>query len=463
MKKLIIFIFALWSGILSAQDSTMILSYERFIAMVADNHPIAYQAQLNDDLGRAYVLKARGSFDPKLVGEYAQKRYDGKTYYEKIKAGFKIPTWYGITLEGGYKQQSGVFLNPENYLPADGLWNLGASVNIGQGLIIDQRRAELKQAKIYAESAEIQRQVMLNVLFLEAGQAYWDWYKSFNKVQIYKTAKEASEIRFVNVKRSAEIGEKAFVDTLKVAIQLQERVLKLEQAKLELANKRAFLQTFLWDGGFIPLEMKENMQPIGFSKIAASVPDAQAFQNIDSIIVTHPELLSAQNKVDYSKIEYRYKRDQLKPKVELTYNALAGNGGDVINEYTIEDYMLGAQIVYPIFTRKERGSSRAAKIKMQNLEADLENKNAQLRYKLLVAENSWVSTSKQVIMFAEIARSYEALYKAEEALFLGGESSIFLLNIRDQDRIDASIKYINMIHQNYLAELQYKFQTFTLY
>jgi outer membrane protein TolC len=444
-----------------SQDSTVRFTFNSFIELVKTNHPIAYQAQLQSAMGDAKLLKAKGGFDPKVTGSASQKYFDDKQYYSHLHAGLKIPTWFGLTAQAGYNNNSGERLNPELYTPPNaGLWYAGLTLNLGNGLFIDARRAELKQAEIYQNSSRLEQRLILNQLILDASVAYWDWFKAYNKLQVYLNAVENATIRLAGIRESAALGDKAEVDTLKALLQVQERSLYLEQTKLELANKRAFLEVFLWQDGLIPLELDSNTVPNLYEDTQLSLPPLGTLMNLDTLASNHPEVLLAQNKIALSIIDYRLKKEALKPVAQLKYNALSSPINDnVLASYSVENYNWGAQISYPIFTRKERGDLRLANLKLEEQNALIENKSAQINYKIETTYNTWLSSNKQVNISAATVANYTALYQAELTLFGIGESSLFLVNTRDQAMIDSQVKLIGMIYQNHISKAIFNYQT----
>ncbi|MBK7410356.1 MAG: hypothetical protein IPJ40_21235 [Saprospirales bacterium] len=132
-----------------AQGDSTILTYREFIGFVWQQHPLARQAELQMDFADAALLSARGAFDPVLSSGWNEKYFDDKHYYRIFDAGFRIPTWYGLSVTGGYENTDGTYLNPENKTDQNGLWTLGVEANLLQGLLIDERRAALQQAKKY--------------------------------------------------------------------------------------------------------------------------------------------------------------------------------------------------------------------------------------------------------------------------------------------------------------------------
>ena len=232
---------------ISAQiDVVNVLTFDEFMARVTKHHPLAMQADLKLEQGGATVRKARGGFDPKAFSDVSQKYFSDKQYYSVINSGLKIPTWYGVELKSGYSQNDGVFLNPQNNTPSAGLWYAGISVPIGQGLFIDKRRAELRKAKIYQESTKAERDLLYNELLYNAGKAYWDWFENYNTIKVYQNALDVSKQRFDAVKQGALFGDKPFIDTVEAAIQVQNRMLNLQEAELDYKNNSALLSVYLW-------------------------------------------------------------------------------------------------------------------------------------------------------------------------------------------------------------------------
>ena len=53
----------LTGGVLAQQDSVQVLSFDRYMQLVKDHHPIARQAALQVQLGEATLLQSKGLFD----------------------------------------------------------------------------------------------------------------------------------------------------------------------------------------------------------------------------------------------------------------------------------------------------------------------------------------------------------------------------------------------------------------
>ncbi len=451
MKFIIVSIFLFGSSVLFGQDSTVYFPYGKFIKIVKENHPVAYQAELTARQGDLFVQQARGAFDPKLKAGIKEKYFEKKKYYSYLNAGLVIPTWFGAKIKGGYDNNDGVFLSNESFTNPEGLWNAGIDITLGKGLFIDQRRADIKQAKFMQSSTLLEQQLVLNQLQFDAALAYFEWQKAFNKKAVYEESVENALIRLKGVRQSVINGDKPAVDTLKAAIQWQDRKLKLEQADVALRNKKVWLNTFLWQDGFIPLELDTLVQPLINDSNFAYSP----MVNIEPLVNNHPEVLMYNNDIEITRVDYRLKRESLKPTLDLNYYALTSN-----SSYNVEDYKWGAKFSYPIFTRKERAAVRLYGIKLDQKNTGLTAKKAQIKYKIFSSFNQLTSSNDQVSIQETSTSMYRDLFNSELTLFNIGESSLFMVNIREQNLIESQVKLIDVIYKNQEANAFYKYHTF---
>lgn len=461
MRIYIVLLFSIILSIsLSAQtDSAAVISFKDFSELVKKYHPLAAQARLMPEIGQATILSARGNFDPKLFTNLDQKYFDDKKYFSLLDAGLKVPTWYGIELKTGYEQNQGVFLDPENNNPSQGLAYAGISIPLGQGLFIDQRRATLKQAKIFANASIAEQQLMLNELFFNAGKSYWDWFYAYNNQLIYENALQIAQQRFDAVKQSARLGDRPFVDTLEAGIQLQERKISLQQAELDFKNKSLQLSTFLWFENNIPLELSSTATPVAAGEISITENEILKFiLKLDSLEQTHPALKISQFKISDLEVEKRWKSEKLKPVLNVNYNALSVPvNSDFISNYSINNYKWGLSFMMPILLRKERGDLKLTKLKLAEAEFDLKSKNLELLNKAKASLNEHTTSRQQINLYTQTVKDYQGLLSAEKRMFDSGESSLFLINARELSTINARVKLIDFITKNRKALLSVEY------
>jgi outer membrane protein TolC len=451
----ILFVFGFYGIQAQVQQIAKVISFDDYMSIVREHHPVAKQADIRLEQGDATVLQSRGNFDPKLFNDLIQKYFDDKDYYSLIDAGVKIPTWFGIEVKGGYEQNQGSFLNPENNTPNNGLWYAGVTLPVGAGLFIDERRAELRKAQLFQEMTISERQLMVNELLYNSGSAYWEWFQAYNVLAVYEEAVVLANQRYQAVIQNAVLGDQPFMDTVEAGIQLQNRQLALRQAQLDYANSTAMLEVYLWADGTVPLELEDNAAPEVNENVIGRDVDAFYKAQRDTLLMQHPKLRQYQLKLDQIAIDQRLKREQLKPTLNLKYNALSEAINDSpLEEYNSNNYNWGLEFSMPILLRKERGAVRLANFKMQEAELDYTNQIAEILFKINEALNDWEATKDQLDLYTRTVVDYERLLDGERQLFNAGESSLFMVNSRELGFIGAQIKQIEILTKNHKARLK---------
>lgn len=429
MKKiLIIFLFIAGSINLHAQG-TDTLSFDRYMEWVKAYHPLSAQADIMLTMGDMEVRKARGGFDPLLYGNLDKKSYDEKTYYDKREAGISIPTWAGIELNGVYEQNSGQYLNPENSVPNGGLLSAGASVNLGKGLILDDRRAGLRKAQIYQQSTESDRKRMLNELYLQATGAYWNWSLAYANRTLQEEGVELAKTRFQAVKISYEQGDFPAIDTVEAATQLLNREYTLQKAENELFVRTQELNNFLWDDSGNPIALAIQTVP---EKLNSDEPLTLNQEELRVLIADHPELRLADYELAGLDVDRRLKAQQIIPVIKLKYNFLS----EELNQFDQtgffeNNYKWGLSVYTPLMWRKARGETRLVEAKIDFKENSRDLKELQIRTKLENELNNWNTLNAQITTYIRNVTALEMLLQGELRRFEIGESSLFLVNSRE--------------------------------
>ena len=449
-------------------DTAKVLTPNAFLWYVNNYHPIAKQGKLQINKAAANLKQQRGNFDPIINLESNNKMYDETNYYRLVGAGLTVPTWFGVELKAGFDQASGKYLNAENTLPSQGLWTAGIKVPIGQGLFIDKRRASLKQALIYQDASRVEQNIILNNLLYSALSQYWSWASTYQQLQVFENAVELAQTRLNAVKQSYYVGAEPAIDTLEAFIQLQNRQLDRNQYKLNYQKSTLELSTYLWFENDIPLEIDSTLQPPNLTKI--KTPENISPFDLDTILQNieqnHPELQLYKLKNKGLQIENRLKAENLKPKLDLSYNFLTERSNEeLITPFNPNDYKFGVTFSFPIFLRKERGSLQQTQIKIKENNLSLNQKKLEVENKIKSNFLELNTYQEQIKLYQQSAKSYAQLLAGERSKFEIGESSLFMINSREIKLIEAQIKlalayekiYISAIAQQWAAGMLYNY------
>lgn len=135
----------------------------------------------------------------------------------------------------------------------------------------------------------------------------------------------------------------------------------------------------------------------------------------------------------------------LLPQVDLKYNFLSETPRE-LNSFNTANYKSALRLAFPLFLRKQRGDLKLAKLKLQDLQFEINTTEVQIRNKLAALENASNSYSQQLKINDKMVDDYARLLQAEERKFGIGESSLFLVNSRETKLIEARLKAIELLN-----------------
>lgn len=446
MKKTgLVFLLIFFFVNIFAQDTT--LSEKEFLQLVLQYHPMAKQADLLSEKAKQNLRSARGNFDPYIDLYYQEKQFKDKRYYEYSRNAIKFPTWLGIDFETGwdFSDNKGQHFNDEYYTSSTGTGYVGVSIPLAQGLLIDKRRAEVKKAKIYQQASETEKIVLLNDLLFDAVQAYWNWVGAYHNLQIVDSSLSTSKRRLKAIKNSFLGGDKAGIDTLEATLQVQSMIYHLNEATVEFQNHTWLVSNFLWTEDLQPVEITTEVKPLAFLYEKNKEELNQIRLSVDTLVKNHPQIQLYQLKKQSLLIDQKYKADKLKPKLKLKYHQLTEGYLGYKSGYSIgENYKIGFSLEMPLFLRQARGNLAFTKLKIQEVEFKIQQKNRDLFTKLEMTANKLENIDKQIELYEQAVQNYKTLLKAEDTKVFYGESSLFKVNAREQKLLNAQQKLIQL-------------------
>jgi outer membrane protein TolC len=441
-KSVLLFLFISLQGWSQTElQSSSMLTLDDFLGYVKQFHPLVKQANLEVSQAQSEIIAARGGFDPKIEVDYEKKQFKSTEYFDLLNSTFKIPTWYGIEVKAGFDQMEGVNLNPQNITPLDGLATVGIAIPVGQGLFINKRMADLRKAKLYNELSQAERDLEVANILHQACFTYFDWYRNYNEYQLYVTFLKNAQIRFDGIRNLIKEGDRPAIDSVEAGILIQTRKLSLEQSRIKTVKSRLELSNYLWLENTVPVELQDTIIPeTAIEKNIESTLQTNGLLLADLDFANHPKIRALQNKVNILDVDRRLKGDMLKPRIDLNYNFLQES--TALDNFNTDNYKYGLSFSLPLFLRKERGNFQVAKFRVQDAELDLQFENVALKNKIDYQIQEISSLQEQISLTGNLVNSYQILLNSEERLFIFGESSIFLINTRENSLLSSSIEQL---------------------
>lgn len=453
LVKLFSFLLLLsFSSLQSQNFNQEELTFSEFLGYVKKYHPLVKQANLEVTNAQAKLMAARGGFDPKIEVDYNKKEFKGTEYYSLLNSSFKIPTWYGVEIKAGFDDTDGQYYNPQNRTPEAGLASLGITVALGQGMFINQRMADVREGKLNIKLSDAQRKLRAIEVLYQASEAYFEWRRSYNEAELYRNYLGFASTRFQGVKKLIDAGDGAAIDSVEAKITVRNRELNVENGNLKLAKAKLKLSNFLWIEN-VPVELGDVVKPEQnlIQTIEETLRTDAMMVDVESLD-SHPKILSLETKMDILEVNRQLKANSLLPKVNVGYNYISEP--NYWNTFNADDYKFNIDFSFPIFLRKERGNLKMAKLKIQDLQFDIGQQRLELKNKIKAQQTEIASLRRQKIVIDNLVTDYMTMLNSEEKLFSFGESSIFLINSRENNLVSAKLSQISLENQFYISNAE---------
>ncbi|WP_247234873.1 TolC family protein [Telluribacter sp. SYSU D00476] len=437
----------LYSNLTQAQipDTSRVYTYREFFQQVINYHPVVQQSDLIAESARRDLLIARGGLDPSIQGTFDRKVYKNREYFNRSDFFLKVPVWLGgADLKVGYDRNVGVTLSDDIRTGPEGITYLGLTVPLGQGMLIDYRRATLRQAVLFQDIADAERVKAINKIVLTAAKDYWNWYFAYQQYRLIQDFYQLAETRFQATRQRALIGDIAAIDTTEALVTLQDRQVQYSQAVLDLQNARLVLSNHLWGNQQVPLELPEDAIP---QQTAGRIlTDATLNDLLQQARLRHPDLIKFEIKRQQLRIDERLGREMLKPSVNINastlYRGLSFNGSETKSgfPYLDENYKFSVDLYFPLLFRKERGKLQQIRIKQLQNDLELTQARREVNNEINVAYNEVKLLEDQILVQQRAVQNQELLLNAEVRKYNIGESSLFLVNTRESKLNELRVK-----------------------
>lgn len=430
---------------LAMGDSTPPLTFEEFARRVAANHPVARQARLLESIAAAGEQGARGAFDPVLSASWDRKRYAGKAYYDYVDAAVAIPTPLGFDVKLGFERTSGAFAAPDRGTPAGGLLSAGLSLPLGQRLLTDERRTALAQARALRGYATGERAATVNKLMYRATAVYAAWYEGHRREALGAEALALALVRLGAVRARVLQGDAAAIDTIEASLEVQRRRVQLAEAELARRNAGIEVEGMLWTAGGEPESLPDGAGPtLDGLRFDPGTADTVAAWLIQAE-TRHPEVQKANAKLREGEADQRLAAQRrFVPDAQVSFATLAQGGAAEASLDPAGDWKVAGALKVPLLYRKERGRFEASRGKVEQLELDRALIRRGVGLAIRMSANTLATLDSAIALQETTVEQARQLLTGEQRRFDAGESTLFLVNLRERTVIDEEIKRIQL-------------------
>ncbi len=439
-----------------AELTPRMLTLGALLESVNRNYPPLRAALLERPLAEAALLNQEGRFDLSLRSRLDTQNF-GFYQNERFEIGLSQPlqTW-GATVYSGYAISEGRYPGYEGKFTTNsiGQYTGGVRLPLARDRAIDDRRAGLGKARLGLRLADLTIDQQRLTILQTATRRYWDWIAAGRRLLIANTLLEVAIGRDAILQEAVRIGalpQFEQLDNQRIVLQRRNNVV---EARRSLENTAIELSLFYRDASGQPLLAEIDRLVPGFPE-PAELTEGQTLDDMNAAMARRPDVLRFLFQRDQVSIDRRLAQNQRLPNVDLftEYVREAGSGPVIRGP---NDLRVGIIFDLPLQRRQATARLQDAEARLGRLAqleqfqrdqvtADVRDAASAVR---AAYERSQVLTSE-----LDITRQVEA---AERLRFELGDSTLFVLNLREQATAEAAIREANALADYFRAYAAYE-------
>jgi outer membrane protein TolC len=426
MVKRFLFIGLFFSATLSAQikEVDSVLTVDEFIQWVDQNHPLLKAVGNKLPIAKAELRKARGAFDPYISGTLASKDFNGEQYYRRPGVQMSGATASPLQFQLDWNSIDGLYTNPQDKLPAEGLFAVGGMINLGKGLLTDVRRTDLAMAKAGVELSAAEAELYRNELLTKAVQSYWKWFEADQNAQAYEVAWQAAMEVYAFTLSAFEAGDASAMDTLDARALVSTWETDFYSAQSKAVKSLYDVSNWLWSSEQSPVVLLPYVRP------SAELP-----KRMESTLLgkEHPLWTYNDQKEEQLRLKRQLAREYLKPTIAVGGAYLLPGNFEALprqEDYDANNRLMKAKLGIPLFLREGRGYTQSQNLQLESFQ-----------WERAAIENQWnnalSSTVTQLLQLESAVKasitnqeSVFQLLQAEQKKLILGDSELIKVNLR---------------------------------
>ncbi len=448
---MILFIFILFNLPLIASP---LVELKDVIQSSQKHYPLIQSALFDIEAAQMKVKESMGQFDLTLKAK-SDNRIDG--YYDGKNTDIQLikPLFFmNSQLYGGYRISNGKFPTYDGKMEtlSDGEFRLGLGVSLWKDLLIDDKRFALWSNQINEEVKKLKKIAIDQKIQKEATKAYFTWLAKANIMRQYQELLSNFEKRDEGIKKRIKNGDLAAIYGVENNQYVFKRKTDLVEAKQSFLEASQELSLYLRDEQGKPKIPSLEEAPSNFIT-EKKITSLEAKQAEKTLLEKDLDLKTTSLILAQIQNESKLAHNKLRPKLDVNFEVSKDQGQGAKNLQPMDQRLL-LNIEVPIERREAKGKIGKAEAERRSMQEQVklmtDQKIATLNKNINYINNiiEIIQNSQEEIKLAEI------LVKAEAEKVKQGYSEFFLLNMREQNLIDAKVKNIkaHADYQKVLAE-----------
>ncbi|RUR24280.1 TolC family protein [Legionella qingyii] len=426
------------------------LTLDKVLQSVTLYYPKIKIARLEITKAQGAHLSALGTFDPSLDASSRSQPAGG--YINNYgDTQLTVPTFYnGVKLFAGYRNGNGNWpIYYQNYLTnSGGEYRAGLSLPLLRDRLIDKERTNLLTT---AESIEMKKhdaEAIKIKIYQETIKAYWQWVEAGLQLKTFRQLLKLAQKRQHAIEQQANQGDLPKLAITENLQQIVQREQLLNQGKMIFEQAGINLSLYYRDEQGNPKIPSENSLP------SQVLTNPRQLTSGLSQLAHHPSLKKLENYSRIIKLKRDLAQNELLPNLDATAYTFKQNGTGGYPLLLPEAAFIGVSFKFPVLQREAKGKLIRTQSELYQIRAEQKFMYEQLKNELT---NLYIGIKRIHQQVAFLKKEYHLAFKVQQGetqKFHEGDSTLFLVNQREQATTQVKLNWINaQVQQEELKDL----------
>lgn len=438
----------------SPEPNVIVPSVDDVVRSVVEYFPLVEQAAAGRTIASGQVLASWGAFDHKLESETVSQPLD---FYENHRSeiGLKRDTYWGGRTFAGYRIGRGVY-EPwylERETNKGGEFKAGFTAPLIRDRSIDANRSELWQAEVERTRIEAEIDALVLVSVRDGAIAYWEWIAAAENLRIAESVLKLGVDRKAFLEKQVELGEKAAIELVDNRRIIVSREAKVADARRKLRQSAAKLSLYLRTPAGAPLVLDEPQERVPFASVHKLDTQAMA-ADVAYAQSNRPELRELNLVSEQLRIALAQAANETWPDVDAGLLVAQDVGEPTSSKRDKSEFELEASLTLsvPLERRKALGKYRQTQGKLAQVRAKRRFTDEKIAIEVQASRAALEAAVQRVEQTREGFELAEKIEVAEQKLYDAGQSTLFNLNIREQQLAEAAAEFVDAQRDYFVAE-----------
>ncbi len=443
-----------------SESQRPILTLQDVLTRVEQDHPLLQGSQTQKTMATGKLLKALGTFEPKLVNDWELERlisHEGtqNVGFNDTFVEFRHP--WGIRGFAGFRAGIGDVVVADLAIKKSNQPLLGIVFPLLRGWLTNPERAELKKSELAAKQAELEIQRTRQDLYHGAAMQYWNWAAARNWMKLQEKAVAVAEIRSRQLTKQAKAGSRARFDVIEANQEVQRRRETLIKARRRVEQEQLKLALFIWEEDR-PMVATRFKAP-AFPSLSPAQVSHQHERDKKQAVTLRPEVQLVNLEAEFNHIDLEVADNNFLPNLTAEAQPSRKPGEFVLGL----GHRFGVTMSVPFLQRGARGDRLQIVGKAERLKFLLQYRLQQVALDVDNARSAITRARERIQVSRRALHLAKALEKGERTRFKLGATNLVFVNLRERNVIQAAEEWMTAVadYQKALAFYQWAIGAWT--